>query len=1070
MSSSRACSECGKPLPDGVPPGLCPECALGGALALSAKEVGSELGYQVGQMIGAYRLIERIGEGGYGVVYRAEQLAPLRRVVALKVIKVGMDTRSVIARFEAERQALALMDHPNIAKVLDAGATQNGRPYFVMELVEGVKITSYADTKKLSTQERLQLFVQVCRAVQHAHQKGIIHRDLKPSNVLVAVHDGVAMPKVIDFGIAKATQEPLTERTLLTGLEQFLGTPAYMSPEQAGLDTKDIDTRSDIYSLGVMLYELLTTHTPFERKELLESGLEEMRRVIREKEPPKPSTRLTSLTRERLAEVARTHRTEAGQLLEFVRGDLDWIVMKCLEKERGRRYESASGLSRDIERHLNNEPVTAAPPGAGYRAKKFVHRHQAALAVGTALLLLLLAGVIGSTWQAVRATRAERAQAVLRRKAELAEKATQAEALKSQQVARFLKSMLNGVGPSVALGRNTQLLREILDKTATRVGNDLKDQPEVEAELRQVIGQVYFSLAEYPQAEAMQRRALALRQQTHGPEHAEVAESLSDLGEVLEQRGTLAEAENLYRQALEMRQRLFGKENPLVAISLANLAKVLRVEGRLNDAEGLFLQALPLQKRLLDKSNPALSACLHNFAILKVNQGKFPEAEALFREALQRQRELLGPEDPRVANSLDSLSLVLADQGKFAEAEQLSREALALRRKVLGNEHADTALSIQNLATCLHREGKFAEAETNYLEALVLTERVYGTNHEAVAKILGNLALLLQRQARLSEAESKNREALAIRRSVFGPQHPWVAVSLNNLAAVVLEEGRPAEAEILLREALDMRRKLLGEGHPAVAESLTILAGAYLDQGKFAEAEETSRQALALNRKLLGREHPQVAASLSLLGHVLREEKKLSEAEMISAEALAIRTKALGPEHQDIAQSLQDRAAVLRDLHRLAQAEVGYRQALQMRQKLLGNDHLEVGESMNDLAALLQEENKLDEAEALSRQAVALYEKMSTNDFRTLNARETLGSILISEKQFPEAEALLLATFAGFKQLDGPAGMIREVMKQIAEDLVKLYRASANPEQTAQWERRAAELSKPQDRTKDHGW
>src|SRR5439155_1079790 len=376
-----------------------------------------------------------LGEGGYGLVYMAEQAEPMRRRVALKLVKLGMDTKQVIARFEAERQALALMDHPNIARVLEAGATETGRPYFVMELVRGIKITDYCDQENLPTRERLDLFIQVCHAVQHAHQKGIIHRDLKPSNILVTRNDGAAVPKIIDFGIAKATQQPLTNKTLFTSFQQFIGTPAYMSPEQAEWSSLDIDTRSDIYALGVLLYELLTGHTPFEQAKMLQAGFDEMRRLIREQEPPRPSTRLRTLDAADLTTVARRHQTEAPKLIHLVRGDLDWIVMKCLEKNRTRRYETANGLASDVERHLNHQPVTAAGPSTFYQIGKFIRRHRLGLAAGSAIVLLLIVGIVGSTRQAVRATRAEHQQKQLSVAAEAARR--EAEAQRLQAVANL---------------------------------------------------------------------------------------------------------------------------------------------------------------------------------------------------------------------------------------------------------------------------------------------------------------------------------------------------------------------------------------------------------------------------------------------------------------------------------------------------------------------------------------------------------------------------------------------------------------------------------------------------------
>jgi eukaryotic-like serine/threonine-protein kinase len=415
-------------LPTDAMKGLCPKCMGQIVFGLVAEgPTVASVSEKPGDRIGRYHLLQQIGEGGCGVVYMAEQEEPVKRRVALKIIKLGMDTKQVVARFEAERQALAMMDHPNIAKVLDAGATETGRPYFVMELVRGIKITEFCDENRLPTEERLNLFVQVCHAIQHAHQKGVIHRDIKPSNILVTLHDGKSVPKVIDFGIAKATQQRLTDKTLFTAFEQFIGTPAYMSPEQAEMSGLDIDTRSDIYSLGVLLYELLTGTTPFDPQTLVAAGLNEMRRIIRELEPVRPSTRISTMVDAERTVVGKHRQADAPKLIHFLRGDLDWIVMKCLEKDRSRRYEAANGLATDIQRHLANEPVAARPASAAYRVQKFVGRNKLLVSAAAVVAAVLVLGILVSTWLAIRANR-------LRAQAEVNErKALEAQASEAKQ-------------------------------------------------------------------------------------------------------------------------------------------------------------------------------------------------------------------------------------------------------------------------------------------------------------------------------------------------------------------------------------------------------------------------------------------------------------------------------------------------------------------------------------------------------------------------------------------------------------------------------------------------------------
>jgi len=835
------------------------------------------IGEGPGTRIGRYKLLEKIGEGGFGVVFMAEQTEPVNRKVALKIIKAGMDTREVIARFEAERQALALMDHPNIARVLDADATETGRPYFVMELVNGIPITDYSDQKQLSTAERLQLFMKVCAAVQHAHQKGIIHRDLKPTNILVTVIAGEAVPKVIDFGVAKALGQKLTQKTLFTAFQQMIGTPAYMSPEQAALSGVDVDTRSDIYALGVLLYELLTGVTPFDAETLRQSALDEMRRLIRETEPPKPSTRLT--------ELARSQKSEVGnQKWKEVHGDLDWIVMKCLEKDRTRRYETANSLATDIQHYLTDEPVMARPPGRLYRFHKLVRRNKLAFAATGAVSAALVIGLGLSTWSFFRekaarqrAVAAEAAQRQLRQQAEANEKKAETEATKSRQVAQFLKDMLNGVGPSVALGRDTAMLREILDKTAQRV-NDLKGQTAVKADLHATLGNVYCELGEYTNAAAMHLSALALRKKLLGGEHPEVANSLNNLAEVFYQQGKWADAEATHREALVMRKKLLGNTHPDVAASLNNLAETLRREGKHAESETIQREALAMRRKLLGNEHADVAASLHSLAVLLSDQGRHPDAEPTCREALSMRRKLLGKEHPGVATTLEMLGGVLLSQGKHDEAEQVGREALAMRKKLLGDTHPDVGRSLHGLAFLLRERGKLAEAEALYRDALIMKRKLLGNEHPDVMDTLAHLARMSVLQGNLTEAETGFRQALAIRDKLNLGHQPSLAFTEFLFGNLLVQLGKWAEAETWYREALAMRRKLSGDNDLAVANALAPLTLTLLRQEKFAAAEPLARECLALREKKIPG-HWLTFDTRSLPGSSLLGQKKNAEAE-----------------------------------------------------------------------------------------------------------------------------------------------------------------------------------------------
>ncbi len=513
----------------------------------------SPLTEKPGTRIGRYKLLQLIGEGGFGVVYMAEQEEPIRRRVALKIIKLGMDTKQVIARFEAERQALAMMDHANIARVFDAGATDTGRPYFVMELVKGIPITEYCDKNNLDTRQRLDLFIDVCKAVQHAHQKGIIHQDIKPSNVMITLHDGKPVPKIIDFGIAKATQHRLTEKTFFTEYQQFIGTPEYMSPEQAEMTGLDVDTRSDIYLLGILLYELLTGTTPFEAEKLRSAAYDEIRRIICEDEPPKPSTRLNTLG-DALSDVAKHRHVQPAQLCKIVRGDLDWVVMRALEKDRTRRYETANEFAGDIERHLGDEPVSAGPPSVGYRLRKFVRRNRASVTAVAAVAAAIIVGFIVSTTMYFRAE-AERDRAVE------AERQTEQLLAQEQAVTDFLYTdLLESIDPAKAMVREVTL-REVLDAASERMEGRFEGEPHAELSVRQMWGQMYLKLGKYKAAKRHGDRVLEIFMKQLDEEDPDMLLLMRNLAALYLEQGWYDEAEPVLVKVLDAQRRVLGEEH-----------------------------------------------------------------------------------------------------------------------------------------------------------------------------------------------------------------------------------------------------------------------------------------------------------------------------------------------------------------------------------------------------------------------------------------------------------------------------------------------------------------------------
>ncbi|MBI2398708.1 MAG: serine/threonine protein kinase [Xanthomonadales bacterium] len=826
-----------------------------------------------GTLIGRYRILQKLGEGGFGEVFEAEQTHPVRRRVALKVIKPGMDSRDVIARFMAERQALALMDHPHIARVLDAGTTDGGQPYFVMELVAGEPVTAYCDRHNLSVTERLAVFEQVCTAVQHAHGKGVIHRDLKPSNVLVGTHEDQPFAKVIDFGIAKATGSRLTDNTLFTAQNQMIGTPLYMSPEQAE-GSADIDTRSDVYSLGVLLYQLLTGTTPFESVSIRGAAHAEIQRILREVDPPRPSVCL-SRSQDTLNQVAAHRRTDPVHLARQLRGELDWIVMKAIEKDRSRRYETANGLAMDVRRYLSGQPVLAAPPSAAYRMRKFVRRHRGAVAAGILLAISLLVGMAGFAWQASIATR--QARIAEQRASEL------------EQVSSFQAEMLGQVDPTRAglmltedvLARFDEHLaasgtaeperaaqaqafeklwlrvnatdaaselinRTILEPAVAALDSRFRDQPLVDATLRQVLAERYQGMGMAAAALPLQRRVLEVRRQQLGDGHPLTVHAISRTAELLEALGQLKDAEPYYREALELGRRALGNDHAQTLTAISNMGTFHHAQGQWELAEPLLREALDARRRVLGEGHRDTLASFNNLGGLFHFQGRLEEAEPYYRKAVAGSRAALGDDDPDTLAMQINLAALLVGQSRFDEARAISVDALERARRVLGERHPHTLYLVSNLGVLLRRQGKLAEAEPHLREALRLRRRALGDDHPTTLSSIRNLGVLLHLQGKLVEAEVPLREVFDQRLRLKGPEHAATLESAGDLASLLVDRREYAQALALLAPREPAARVALAGGKSSeLGQFLMALGKAQSGQGQFEAAERVLLEAHA---------------------------------------------------------------------------------------------------------------------------------------------------------------------------------------------------------------------------------
>ena len=781
-----------------------------------------------------------------GIVYLAQQEEPVQRQVALKVVKPGMDSKRVIARFEAEKQALALMQHPHIAGVYDAGITLTGRPYFVMEYVKGIPITDYCDHHKFTIKERLRLFIEVCQAIQHAHQKGIIHRDIKPSNILVSVENEKAIPKIIDFGVAKATGKPLTERTIATEDIQLLGTPEYMSPEQADTGNADIDTRSDVYSLGVLLYVLLTGCLPYDSDTLREGGVEHFRFIIRETDPRTPGTSLESLG-DKGRKVAESRSTEIVTLVKRLRKELEWIPLKAMRKERAERYRSASELADDVKNYLNGDPLIAGPPGTMYRLKKSVRRHKALVAGVVAVLIVSLIGTVVSLIFALGQARAR----------------TQAQA-----TAEFFDEIFTQANPYNKPGEMITV-KSLLDTASERLEGRFAKEPLIEASIRYTLGKTYLILSDFKAAEPHFRRTLQIYKEQLGEEELDTLKHMLDCAQVLYRQDRHYEAEKLARKAVEVSRRAHGEEHSMTLDAMIVLGMQLREDGRPNEAEPIFSRVLEIRHRILGDDDVLTVSAMAHIALIHSMKDEYDKAEQMFEKIVGFRRRNFGEQHQSTLSGMNILARIYRKRGRYEESERLYIKTIENKAKNWGEDNINihTLVSMHGLAMLYTDQDRYDEANELFEKVINGYLALYGERqeHRRMIASLNGLGVLRTKQQRYDDANDLLVKALKAGRQRLNPEHPCTLDSMNELAVLRTKQKRYSEAEVLFDEALEARARKRGDDHPDTLETKNDLAVLYKEQAQYDEAEKLLLDAVEGRRLKLGDTHPHTIDSLKNL-------------------------------------------------------------------------------------------------------------------------------------------------------------------------------------------------------------
>ncbi|MBU0637754.1 MAG: serine/threonine-protein kinase [Planctomycetes bacterium] len=976
------------------------------------------------ERIGRYRIIRRIGVGGMGVVFEGEQDNP-RRTIALKVIRPGFVSEQLLRRFATEAHILGRLHHPGIAQVYEAGTAPVDlggsrtfeQPFFAMEFIRGRPLDQVSDDQAFSIRQRLDLFVKICDAVQHAHQKGVIHRDLKPGNILV---DDIGQPKILDFGVARVTNADVQVTTLHTNVGQLIDTIPYMSPEQIAGDSRELDTRSDVYALGVLLYRLLSGRLPHD---LRGKAIPEAARTITEDDP----TPLSAFNR-------------------VFRGDLDTIVSKALEKDRDRRYQSAVELGTDVRRYLSDQPIVAHPPTTLYQLRKFARRNKALVGGITIAFVTLLVATGVTTWQAIRATRQrDRAQAAeqlaQQRSVETATQATKANAIR-----RFLEQMLASVDPATARDRDTVLLHELLANAVQRVELEFADQPEVQADLHGTIGRTYLTIGAYAEAETHTRRALDLQRRLHGDSGVAVAAASADVGGVLTETGPFSEANDLFQQALELYRRQPEQHDCEIALIFDRLAHIDRSEGRLTEAEARLREARVLLRAHLPDDHPSVAQNAEALGVMLAELGRYQEAEELFRQNLAYNQQVHTPPHPGIATALLNLGVVLRSLSRYDESTEYLEQAVAMRRELFGR-HKTVGLALSQLAETYTLSGAAAEAEAALREALDIARAVLPPEHPDVRQRMMQLGKLLSHQRKYNDAEALLREALALEREHGGATR-LLASGLHSLGHVLRVKGHYQEAATALQEALATQRQLFKGPHPAVASTLGALGSVLVDLGKYDEAEQMLTEVLTMTRSAVGNRHPAVAAGLDGLATLYLRRGMLDQAKEFYSEALATKRDLFGDRHVEVMVGINNLALVYSSTGAKDQAEQMYREALALSRELLGNENLETATILANLASVLHNEGQVAEAESMYRDSLAMESKLRGEQHPSIaNTQTKLAGLLRSTGRAAEAEPLAREALATLRARVEPTNAyVPATLKELGRTLLDLNRpAEAEP-------------------------